>query len=230
MPSPPGERAGAAAALPQRVAPDPQRVARARAPRPACRGVFVIAVCTPLMPGAPGPPALPAADRLVVHPARRRRRARCSSSPGPRRRPGRAPPARAHRGTRRRPAGSPRRCPRRPRPVDRAATTVPGGAITCTGRSAPPFAGIVGSVAARSANATALTVTASTAFTLPGRCGSVPVKSNVTPSPSTVTRRRRSRAGVLLLGTRPGGVEHVGERATRRRGARRSAARIRRSP
>src|SRR5918992_2135517 len=51
----------------------------------------------------------------------------------------------------------------------RAATTVPGGATTRTGRSAPPLAGMVGSVADRSANATELTVTASTAFTLPDR-------------------------------------------------------------
>ncbi len=61
----------------------------------------------------------------------------------------------------------------------RAATTVPGGAITTTGRIAPPLAGIVGSVAERSANATALTVTASTALTFPGRCVPVPVKSKV---------------------------------------------------
>src|SRR6187455_1932389 len=60
-----------------------------------------------------------------------------------------------------------------------AATIVPDGAITVTGRIAPPFAGIVGSVAHRIANATALTVTASTALTLPGRCAPEPVKSNV---------------------------------------------------
>ena len=79
------------------------------------------------------------------------------------------------------------------------------------------------------ANATALTVTASTAFTLPGRCASVPVKSNVTPSPSTVHRHHDARRR-LLLGRGPGGVEHVVERATRRRAAPRSAARMRRSP
>ena len=49
-----------------------------------------------------------------------------------------------------------------------AATTVPGCVTTRTGRIAPPFAGIDGSVAVRMANATALTVTASTALTLPG--------------------------------------------------------------
>ena len=55
--------------------------------------------------------------------------------------------ARARRGTRRRPAGSPRRCRHRPRPEAVAATIVPAGAITATGRNAPPLAGIVGSVA-----------------------------------------------------------------------------------
>ena len=37
----------------------------------------------------------------------------------------------------------------------RAATIVPGGATTRTGRSAPPLAGMVGSITERSANATA---------------------------------------------------------------------------
>ena len=46
------------------------------------------------------------------------------------------------------------------------------------GRSAPPLAGMVGSTTERRAKATALRVTASTALTLPARCGSVPVKSN----------------------------------------------------
>ena len=63
---------------------------------------------------------------------------------------------------------------------------VPGGAITCMGRSVPPLAGRVGSIATRRANPTALTVTASTALTLPERCGSVPVKSKVTSSPTSV--------------------------------------------
>ena len=75
---------------------------------------------------------------------------------------------RARRGTRRPPAGSPPRCRRPPPPAGPRRTTVPGGAITCTGRREPPLAGSVGSVTARSAKATALTVTASTAFTLPG--------------------------------------------------------------
>src|SRR3954453_5198130 len=61
----------------------------------------------------------------------------------------------------------------------RAATIDPAGGITVPGRMAPPLAGIVGSAAERRAKDTALTVTASTAFTLPGRCASVPVKSNV---------------------------------------------------
>jgi hypothetical protein len=56
------------------------------------------------------------------------------------------------------------------------------------------LAGIVGSVADRSANETALTVTASTAFTLPRRCSSVPVKSKVAVSPSIV-KVRTIRAG-----------------------------------
>src|SRR5919201_4923788 len=81
----------------------------------------------------------------------------------------------------------------------RAATTVPAGATIDTGRIAPPLAGIVGSVADRRANDTALTVTASTAFTLPGRCASVPVKSNVIWSSATVTVTTM-RAGVLLFG------------------------------
>ena len=80
----------------------------------------------------------------------------------------------------------------------------------------------------RSANATALTVTASTAFTLPARCASVPVKSNVIASPSTVTRDLRSRAGVCSPGP-PGRVEDVVE-LVRAVGQRASAARIRRSP
>ena len=81
-----------------------------------------------------------------------------------------------------------------------------------TGRIAPPLAGSVGSMTARIANATALTVTASTALTLPGRCASVPVKSNVTSSPSTRDRRRTMRVGVCCSRPGTGRVEHVGER------------------
>ena len=55
---------------------------------------------------------------------------------------------------------------------------------------------------ARIANATALTVTASTAFTLPGRCASVPVKSNVTSSPTTRTSTTM-RVGVCCSGRGP---------------------------
>src|SRR5215217_9307712 len=51
----------------------------------------------------------------------------------------------------------------------RAATIDPAGAMTRTGRMAPPLAGMVGSAADRNANETQLIVTASTAFTLPGR-------------------------------------------------------------
>ena len=59
-----------------------------------------------------------------------------------------------------------------------------------TGRIAPPLDGIVGSMALRRAKATALTVTASTAFTLPRPCASVPVKSNEMVSPAMVTVRQ----------------------------------------
>ena len=92
------------------------------------------------------------------------------------------------------------------------------GATTRTGRSAPPFAGIVGSVAARSENATAATVTASTALTFPACCIPVPLKSKVA---RVVADRQRDddRDRVLLLATRAGGVERVLEpvRAVRQR-------------
>src|SRR5438270_11922682 len=78
--------------------------------------------------------------------------------------------------------------PAPPAPGARAATIEPGGATTRTGRNVPPLAGRSGSTTVRNANATALIVTASTAFTDPGRCVSVPVKSNVTISAATVTR------------------------------------------
>ena len=76
----------------------------------------------------------------------------------------------------------------------------------------------------RRANETALTVTASTALTLPGRCAPVPVKSNVARSPSTVSvtttdvgdccsdAGRRSRA-------RPRSGTAVGQRSQRRASA-----------
>ena len=88
-------------------------------------------------------------------------------------------PARARRGRRRRRAGSPRRCRRRPRREVAPRRSCPPASTTRTGRSAPPFAGMVGSVTDRNANDDRDVVTASTALTLPGRCGSVPVKSNV---------------------------------------------------
>ena len=69
MPSPPGN--SPAPPLPRRSV---NRRTRSGSDRSSASTgvsrVFVIAVCTPLMPGAPGPAALPAADRLVVHPAR----------------------------------------------------------------------------------------------------------------------------------------------------------------
>ena len=91
----------------------------------------------------------------------------------------------------------------------RAATSVPTGAITSTGRIAPALAGSPGSSALRNANSTHDTVTASTAFTFPDDCGSVPVKSNTSRPPAAATRQRIV-AGMLLVGARPGGVEDVG--------------------
>ncbi len=71
-----------------------------------------------------------------------------------------------------------------------AATIEPRGATTVTGTRAPPLAGMVGSTAERRAKATALTVTASTALTLPGRWASVPSKSKPMASPALVTASR----------------------------------------
>ena len=168
--------------------------------------VFVIAVCTPLMPVGPRSPALPTADGLVVHPGP----GSVAAEQHVVHRPlaGRADalglrPARAPRGTRRRPAGSPPRCPRPTATGGTAATTVPARRdhVHRAG-SSPPLAGSVGSVTARIANATALTVTASTALTLPGRCASVPVKSKVTSSPSMRTSTTM-RVGVCCSGRGP---------------------------
>ena len=93
---------------------------------------------------------------------------------------------------------------------------------------APPLAGIVGSVAERSANATALTVTASTALTLPARCASVPVKSKVAESPATV-RVRAIRAGRRWSGPAP--VEsRMSSNVQVPSGSAARAARMRRSP
>ena len=69
MPSPPGY--APAPPLPRRSVNRRTRSGSARSS--ASTGVsrvFVIAVCTPLMPVPPGSAALPAADGLVVHPAR----------------------------------------------------------------------------------------------------------------------------------------------------------------
>ena len=142
---------------------------RARAPRPACPA------CSSSRCGRRSCPAADRDDR----PARRRssrstptssrRSARCSWSPAMPR-----PPASGAAS-----ASAPRHTSATrwltstlPAPTATggcAATIDPGRVITCTGRSAPPFAGIVGSVTERIANATALTVTASTALTVPGR-------------------------------------------------------------
>ena len=184
-------------------------------------------VWTPDMPGTTGTTALAAADRLVVHPAAARatdedvvhRSLRC------RRRPDWAQPrerAQAH-------VGDPLAH------LDVAGTDGDGwprgddasapGAMTRTGRSAPPLAGIVGSVTDRSANDTADVVTAATALTLPARCSSVPVKSNVMSSPSIVTRTEIVADGCARARSsraRP-------SRPTNRRACRASAARMRRS-
>ena len=70
--------------------------------------------------------------------------------------------------------------------------------------------GSSGSTTVRNANATALTVTASTALTLPGRCASVPVKSNVTVVARDGHRDARSVPGAAVR-RRAGRVEHVVE-------------------
>ena len=109
-----------------------------------------------------------------------------------------------------------------------AATSVPAGAITLTGRMAPPLAGMVGSAADRRAKATADAVTASTALTLPGRCGSVPVKSKVTSSPATVTVTS-IRPGAAGRASAP--VESMtSSKVQAPSGRAASAARMRRSP
>ena len=212
MPSPPGVRARAAAPPPQPQAAHPQRERPLQRLDRACCGCWSCAVWTPLMPGRHGPPALPAGEGLVVHPAGRSPTSTlfivpCDAAPHP---PGHdlgqrpeadvgdpladLDVAGAHRG-------------RRPGVDDRARA----GRPPCTGRSAPPLAGSVGiERGPQRRRPTALTVTASTALTLPGRCGSVPVKSKVISSPATVTATAIVD-GVLLLGPRPEGVEHVGE-------------------
>ena len=180
------------------------------------------------MPGArTGAAALPAADRLVVHPRRPpiehvvhrplRRRADPLGHGVRQRAEAHVGDALAHLDV----AGADRG--RGTRGDDR-----PRGATTCTGRSAPPFAGIVGSVTRRSANATALTVTASTALTLPGRCASVPVKSNVISSPVDRDPHRDPAPAASPTGRRSSRARPRTRR--RRRAARASAARMRRSP
>ena len=85
-----------------------------------------------------------------------------------------------------------------------------------------------GSTAARRAYDTAETVTASTALTLPRDWGSLPVKSNVTSSPVTVTDTV-TRAGRCCSGAAP--VESNTSSARQvPSGSSASAARMRRSP
>src|SRR6266511_3861325 len=90
-----------------------------------------------------------------------------------------------------------------------AATKDPGGATTVTGRIAPPLAGMVGSTAERSEYDTADTVTASTAFTLPRACGSVPVKSKDTESPEIVSATT-TRAGCCWSAAAPVEADGIG--------------------
>ena len=77
---------------------------------------------------------------------------------------------------------------------------------------------------------TALTVTASTALTLPVRCGSVPVKSNVivVAVDGELDPRRGSRPAARARG--PKRVDHVGERPRAVGQVASSGRRIRRSP
>ena len=93
----------------------------------------------------------------------------------------------------------------------RAATRVPPGATIDTGRMAPPLAGIVGSVADRRANDTALIVTASTAFTLPARCvvGAREVEGG---GLAVDPQRQRDASRLALIGTGASGVDRVLER------------------
>ena len=156
-------------------------------------------------------------------PSRSHRSARCSWSPARRPPPGRAPPGPAPRSTRRPPAGSPPRCRPPPPPAGWRPPPCPAGATTSIIRRAPPLAGTSGANTDRAAKTTELTVTASTALTLPGRWRSVPVKSNSMPSPATVTVHPDGRRR-LLLGSGPDRVQLVGEATTSRR-AHRSARR-----
>ena len=146
MPSPPG-------CAPAPPLPSPQACSGAPAPGSSrssastgVSSVFVIAVCTPLMPGAPaGRPAHRRPSRST--PSRRRPRSRLFIVPWP------AAPTSVGRGLRERAqahvgdALAHLDVPRADGDGRDAATTVPAGAITRTGRMAPPFAGIVGSVA-----------------------------------------------------------------------------------
>ena len=123
-----------------------------------------------------GPAALPAGDGLVVHPAvaaeRRLFIVPCDAAPT---RSG-ATCARAPRQT----SATRWLTSTLPAPTaagGAAATTEPGGATTRTGRSAPPLAGMVGSVADRRAKATARHGHRLDGVDVAGRCASVPVKS-----------------------------------------------------
>ena len=219
MPSPPG--AAPAPPLPraQRVAPDAHRIRALerldrRVARVRHRGVHTVHARTPVRP-----PALAAADRLVVHPARHRRASTLFIVPCD------APPTAIGRGLRERAeahvgdalahldvaradrdrASAPRRCD-------------PRGASTRTGRSTPPFAGRSGSTTDRNANTTALTVTASTALTEPARCASVPAKSKVIVSAGDGDLHADARRAAARRARRS-------SRARRRSGTRRRAGR-----
>ena len=190
----------------------------ARAPRPACCGCSSsrCARRSCRRPTAGRPARRRRSRSTPTARARSRRAARCSWCPGRRRRPGRARPGRGRRGTRRRPAGSPRRCRRRP-PTGGTAPPprCPAGATTCTGRRAPPLAGMVGSVAAAErerhrAHGHRLD-RVDVARLL--RVGAGEVEGDVRRR--RCAPRRRSRIGCCCSGRGPGRVEHVVDAAQR---------------
>ena len=69
----------------------------------------------------------------------------------------------------------------------RGSTRLPASVITRTGRRQPWLAGASSPTTHRTTYRLADTVTARGALMQPGRCGAVPVKSMVIPSPATVT-------------------------------------------
>ena len=192
--------------------------------------VLVMAVCTPFMPGPPGPAALAAADGLVVHPTG----AAAEDQVVHGALAGGADPVggglgqgqQAHVGD---PladlhvAGADRG--RRPSADDGAGRDDRAAPVA----RVPPLAGMVGSVTLRSAQATALAVTAATALTLPRllRLGASEVERGLGPFD-------RQRAG----GWRPAAAARARAPSSRARPRRSSvpsgssarAARMRRSP